>query len=249
MPSARYQVLIKPEDIQPDAPPPELTPQQKRENFWFYHKWHLVLGLAVCAILFSLVWEIVTQVKPDYTIGLIGTRGLPAGIGELLSEQLTPYFDDRNGDGKVTVNVMEYAIAVGDAVDSADPNAQIAGFTRLVGDLETGDSMLFITDDVQYFEEQYLLFAYNDGSVPEEGVQPDYTRMGVRWGDCPVLTSLTLSGPAALGSDSDIDFQPFLQDFQLVQRYVAGTALEDDEDILAYHAACVEKFNELTQQA
>ena len=41
---------------------------------------------------------------------------------------------------------------------------------------------------MEYFQEQYMLFAYNDGTSPAEGEKPDYARMGVRWG-CLLYTS------------------------------------------------------------
>lgn len=248
MASARYTLLIKPEDIQPDAPPRELTPQEKRENFWFYYKWHVIVGVAVFVLAFSLIWEVVTQVKPDYTIGIISSNTLPVGVGDVMAEKLTPYFDDRNGDGKVVVTVMEYSVASGEALNNIDPNVQMANSTKLMGDLDLGESMLFLTDDLEFFEEQYFLFAYNDGSAPVEGVRPDYDRMGVRWGDCPLLTSLELGSGEEFAGVPGIDYQAFLQDFQLVPRIVAGTKLEDDQKAVAYHAASVEKFGELTRQ-
>lgn len=247
MASPRYTLNIKPEDLQPDVPR-ELTPKEKRQNFWFYHKWHIFGGLAAALILGSIIWEIATQVEPDYTIGLLTTRGLPTGIGEALSEQLTPYFDDRNGDGEVVVNVMEYTIATSETADTVDPNLQMANVTKLMGDLDMGESMLFLTDDLEYFEEQYMLFAYNDGSVPEEGVKPDYSRMGVRWGDCPLLAELPLGNAMDFTGAEGIAYQRFLQDFQLVQRIVFGTRLDGDEEALAYHAGCAEIFQKLTQQ-
>lgn len=247
MASARYTLLIKPEDVQPDAPK-ELSPQEKRENFWFYHKWHVIAGACAFAMLFAIIWDVVTQVKPDYSIGLISSYGLPMGIGEALSEQLTPYFDDRNGDGKVVVSVAEYTVAYGDALDGVDPNVQMANTTKLMGDLDMGESILFLTDDLEYFEEQFLLFAYNDGTIPEEGVQPDYSRMGVRWGDCPLLTALELGKAEDFGGVTGIDYQAFLQDFQLVRRFVVGTKLDGDAKAAAYYADCVEKFEQLTQR-
>lgn len=248
MASARYTVQIKPEDIQPDAPPRELTPKEKRENFWFYYKWHVLGGALAFALLFSLIWEVATQVKPDYTIGLLSSRGLPTGIGEVLGERLTPLFDDRNGDGEVVVRVAEYTIASGEEINNVDPNVQMASMTKLMGDLDMGESILFLTDDLEFFEEQYDLFAYNDGSIPEEGVVPDYSRMGVRWGDCPALTALDLGSAEDFAGVPGIDYQAFLQNFQLVQRYVAGTGVGDDADAVAYHAASVEKFEALTRR-
>ena len=42
MASPRYTLNIKPEDLQPEQPKHEMTGKEKRENFWFYHKWHAV---------------------------------------------------------------------------------------------------------------------------------------------------------------------------------------------------------------
>jgi len=246
MASPRYTLNIKPEDLQPDVPR-ELTPKEKRENFWFYHKWHILGGLAAALLVGSIIWEIATQVKPDYTIGLLTTRGLPTGVGEVLGEQLAPYFDDRNGDGKVVVTVMEYTIATAETADTVDPNMQMANVTKLMGDLDMGESMLFLTDNIEYFEEQYMLFAYNDGSVPEEGVKPDYSRMGVRWGDCPLLAGLPLGSATDFTGAEGVDYQMFLQDYRLVQRVVAGTRIEGDEESMEYHAGSSEMFRRLTQ--
>ena len=110
MASPRYTLNIKPEDLQPEQPKHEMTGKEKRENFWFYHKWHVIVGIVAALMVFSFVWEIATQVHPDYTIGILTTTGVPMGTGEALAEQLKPYFDDRNGDGEVVVSVMEYTI-------------------------------------------------------------------------------------------------------------------------------------------
>ena len=180
MASPRYTLNIKPEDLQPEQPKHEMTGKEKRENFWFYHKWHVIVGIVAALMVFSFVWEIATQVHPDYTIGILTTTGVPMGTGEALAEQLKPYFDDRNGDGEVVVSVMEYTIGK-DADSIADPNVQMANITKLSGDIDGGESMLFLVDDMEYFQEQYMLFAYNDGTSPAEGEKPDYARMGVRW--------------------------------------------------------------------
>ena len=179
MASPRYTLNIKPEDLQPEQPKHEMTGKEKRENFWFYHKWHVIVGIVAALMVFSFVWEIATQVHPDYTIGILTTTGVPMGTGEALAEQLKPYFDDRNGDGEVVVSVMEYTIGK-DADSIADPNVQMANITKLSGDIDGGESMLFLVDDMEYFQEQYMLFAYNDGTSPAEGEKPDCARMGVR---------------------------------------------------------------------
>ena len=137
MASPRYTLNIKPEDLQPEQPKHEMTGKEKRENFWFYHKWHVIVGIVAALMVFSFVWEIATQVHPDYTIGILTTTGVPMGTGEALAEQLKPYFDDRNGDGEVVVSVMEYTIGK-DADSIADPNVQMANITKLSGDIDGG---------------------------------------------------------------------------------------------------------------
>lgn len=233
MASPRYTLNIKPEDLLPDAPAPEMTAKEKRENFWFYHKWHVVLGAVAAVLLASFVWELASKVEPDYTIALLSARVLPVGIGEALGEQLAPFADDRNGDGRVVVSVMEYGIYQDDGAAS-DPNLLMANMTKLMADVDMGESILFLTDDVEGFEEQYGFFAYNDGSTPEEGVRPDYARMGVRWGDCPALAALELGESQGFGEAPGIDYQAFLQDYQWVPRQFTGTKLEKSEEGARY---------------
>lgn len=241
MASPRYTLNIKPEDLQPDAPPPEMTAKEKRENFWFYHKWHVIVGIVAAALIGSFIWEIVSQVHPDYTVSLLSTSALPTGIGEAMGEQLATLLDDRNGDGQVKVTVMEYCIGKGDAA-MEDPNTRMANMTKLMGDVDAGDSMLFLTDDLAYFEEQFRLFAYDDGTSPADGETPDYTRMGVRWGDCPALAALELGESEGFGEYPGIDYQDFLQDYRLVLRCFAGTKLEKQEDKAADYVRAMELF-------
>ena len=247
MASPRYTLNIKPEDLQPEQPKHEMTGKEKRENFWFYHKWHVIVGIVAALMVFSFVWEIATQVHPDYTIGILTTTGVPMGTGEALAEQLKPYFDDRNGDGEVVVSVMEYTIGK-DADSIADPNVQMANITKLSGDIDGGESMLFLVDDMEYFQEQYMLFAYNDGTSPAEGEKPDYARMGVRWGDCPALTSLELGASENFDGSQGYDYQTFLQDYKLGPRVYTGTKLEKDEDAAAYYEKAMSVFHTLTRQ-
>ena len=52
----------------------------------------MIVGIVAALMVFSFVWEIATQVHPDYTIGILTTTGVPMGTGEALAEQLWPYF-------------------------------------------------------------------------------------------------------------------------------------------------------------
>ena len=88
----------------------------------------------------------------------------------------------------------------------------------------------------------YTHLAYNDGTSPAEGEKPDYARMGVRWGDCPALTSLELGASENFDGSQGYDYQTFLQDYKLVPRVYTGTKLEKDEDAAAYYEKAMSVF-------
>ena len=93
-----------------------------------------------------------------------------------------------------------------------------------------------------------MLVAYNDGTSPAEGEKPDYARVGVRWGDCPALTSLELGASENFDGSQGDDYQTFLQDYKLVPRVYTGTKLEKDEDAAAYYEKAMSVFHTLTRQ-
>ena len=62
-------------DVQPDAPV-ERTKKQRRQNWWYYHKWHVGIGVLAAAIAGNLAWHVLTQVHPDYQIAYVGTYPL-----------------------------------------------------------------------------------------------------------------------------------------------------------------------------
>ena len=239
MASARYTLNIKPDA--PEEPPKPMTRRQKWDNFWFYHKWHVIIGVAAALMAGLLVKDVVTKVEPDYTIGVLTTQSLPYSADETLGEKLATLCDDRNGDGKVEVQVLEYWITE----DAIDPNTQMAMITKLMGDMQTGESMLFLTDDVAVFEEKYGIFAYNDGTAPEDFENADITGMGVAWEDCPALTALELGEyqGQTLMDDSTGSSQEYLKKF-----YVGRRGVWDPRQAEKF-AGCADFWNVLTAGA
>ena len=63
------------QDVKPEIRR-ELTPAEKRKNWWYYYKWHVVIGAGLLAILGSIVWNALHQIKPDYQIAYVGTYAL-----------------------------------------------------------------------------------------------------------------------------------------------------------------------------
>ena len=71
MASARYTLNIKPDA--PEEPPQPMTRRQKWDNFWFYHKWHVIIGVAVA--LENRLREFLQQEMcirdSSYTVGIL----------------------------------------------------------------------------------------------------------------------------------------------------------------------------------
>lgn len=242
MASARYTRFITPEEPQEHH---EMTPKEKRANFWYYYKWHFLIGAVALLLVGMFIFELVSRVDPDYTFGLISSQSVPDTLLTTLDEQLATLVDDRNGDGKVVVSVQQYTLATGSEGEAMDAYTQMAGVTRLASDAQLGSSMLYLTDNVQGFQESQGLFAYNDDTVPAEGEAVDYTRMGLKWMDSPVLSALPL-GEVTDYNGQTTDYQSYMQNFTLVKRVFTGTDLERKDELVQYHADCNALFDAWT---
>lgn len=145
----RYLVGVDPNELkQKESVPPPQSPHGKWVNFWYHYKW-LVLGIAVAAaIVVALTVHTVTRVKPDYLICMVATKEISTAADVRLEEILTPYGVDRNGDGKVRVEVhcLNVSQTNGDEVNpSAIPDQQAA-----MGHIVSRDVDLWAVDPAFY---------------------------------------------------------------------------------------------------
>ena len=65
-------------DVKPE-PAVELTPRQKRANWWYYHKWYVFLGAGALALGVYLTARALGlgQTTPDYQAAYVGSAALP----------------------------------------------------------------------------------------------------------------------------------------------------------------------------
>lgn len=202
MASARYTLNIKPEDLKPDEPR-QLTKKEKVANWWYYHRVHVLIAAAVLAVLAWLAADLLGRTLPDYQIALVSEHYIPETALTELSDALSAYGLDLNGDGTALVQVSGYQLSLGgDETDGSssgsssaaavDPYTQMAGFTTLSGDVSTRTSLIFFTDDPESFQASFELLAAADGSLPPEGAGVENAQL-FAFSDCPALTSLDLS--------------------------------------------------------
>ena len=187
---ASEYLLKKYQDVKPDEVR-ELTKEEKRRNWWHYHKWHVVIAavLALCAG--NILWNIlgIGEIKPDYSIAYVGTTPLSEETAGALRDGLAAISSDLNGDGKVAVELQQYV-----SVNTGDSDSLYyaqAARVQLVADITDCKSYFFLLEDPAGFQEATSALCNLDGSLPADG---DLTPDGkyVIWGDCPRLTQIEL---------------------------------------------------------
>lgn len=139
-----------------------LTKKQRRQNWWHYNKWFVVLAIVLVLLVGHWVWRVVTTVHPDYQAAYVGS----APLSEEQAGELESYFAsqgvDCDGDGKVTVQVNEYL------TDQSNENVMYsyAYSVRLMADFEDCESYFFILEDPETFQENYEIL--RDDWIPLE---------------------------------------------------------------------------------
>ena len=208
----------------------EYTKQEKAANWWHYHK--LYVGIAVIAVVL-VVWMVHDVV----------TRVLPTDTVTALENTLAAYCDDRNGDGKVVVELVQYNLDFDSERENTDAYTQMAGVTRLSADLSSEDGpYIFIMQDTDYaqqFAETTGALQYLDGTMPDtenvdenDNVIVDWTKMVYRWTDCPALAGLDLGTYTGLTMVDDLqgENQDIMKNTYIGRRayYTDKTALESE---------------------
>lgn len=167
-------------------PKRELTPKEKWNNWWDYHKWHVVIAILAVLFVVLVIRDIVSSRsnEPDYQVAYIGSVYLPDDTAAALSSALSELGADLNGDGQVKVQINQYPIFS----ENIDYSIGMAAKVHMTADSE---SFFFLMEDPAQFQEQYGVLSHPDGTLPEEDAAPSQD-LWLSWSECPVLTRLSL---------------------------------------------------------
>ena len=177
-------------DVRPEEKV-ELTPAQRRKNWWHYHKWHIVIGAVLLAAGVNIALHVlgVGRVDPDYQIAYVGAVPLPDGAVAAREEALAALGEDCNGDGRAAVQLNPYAGGGDAGADAA--YYTMAASAKLTADLASRESYFFLLDDPEGFQRDYHALRRLDGSLPPD-TDADWQSCCLRWSDCPALARLDL---------------------------------------------------------
>lgn len=227
-------------DVKPDPRPAPLTPQEKWNNWWHYHKWQVAAGAAVCLMAADLACNAlgVGKVRPDYQIAYVGQSPLPDQTAAAVEQAFEALGTDANGDGRTVVQLHQYLL-----VDDGGENAEYAYANQvtLMGDLEDADSYFFLLENGETFQADDAVLADASGALAQAGETP----LTLRWSDCPALAGQDLGSytQTLLGQEISGSSQELLSSLTLARRGFWEDRTCDHQD------ACDDLWNTLTKGA
>lgn len=183
----------------PQEKPRELTPSERRRNWLYYHKIWLIIGAVLLLSVVSILWNAlgIGHTKPDYIFALVDDTALDDVTARAFEKQMALLGSDRNGDGKVSVELRQYTTTPSSDAETAWYYG-VASNTHLVADITRGDSYFFLTRQPEALQRAYHLLADADGNPPPDGDTGIEGKVRA-WSECPVLTSLDFDQTALNG--------------------------------------------------
>lgn len=161
----------------------ELTPQEKRRNWWHYHWKYLLLGLGAALIFGKIAYDHVTKVEPDCSVALVTRYQTTSAEIASLQTALEAICPDSNGDGRVSVAINAIQLNYTSTDMSAEAmKVMEANIDKLNFDFYTRQSGIFLLDDPENFQINSGAMSYLDGSDPTEGIA-DWKNMVHPWTD------------------------------------------------------------------
>lgn len=191
----------------------ELTPKERRLNWWHYYKWWVLGGIVLLGILIQLTASAlgIGKVRPDCQIAYVGSYPLPEETAQAVCAAFERLGEDLNGDGAVTVQLNQYAAGSAEALAAAE--------VRLMVDLSECESYFLLLEDPDEFQRKQQCLALPDGSCPDAY---DLTGMDkvYRWDALPALSSQELGQYEAPvpGQSLTLDNQELLSGLYLGRR-------------------------------
>lgn len=195
--------------------------RKKWENFWYYHKFHVIIGVFAIAVIAVFVRDKVKQIDYDYTVAVVTGEGIPQDAIDELQSVLENIAADRNNDKKVHVLIQNYAIGDKNG-ESSNPQITMANQQKFIVDAQTGTSMILIyTDEVYEMYKDQGLFAV-EGGIPVK-MEECSAFADVKGGDSLRNLNISLRNIDESLWSKEKDLKAYYEDSErLLERFVDG---------------------------
>ena len=207
----------------------ELTPQEKRRNWWEYHKWYVAAAVLGLILVWNLVSGVVENIrsKPDYTIAYVGSTHLPEELALALETAIAGQGEDLNGNGEVRAELVQYRIH--DESAEEDPDLWQQAYSdsmQLTSNIEMTETVIYLLETPELFDTYYPVLCRTDGTDAEEDSDAPLYYL---WKDCPVLAGLPMGSFSLSLEDgsADIDCQMAMANIAVARRGLWGDGLTE----------------------
>lgn len=125
---------------------------KKIDNFWFYYKWHVIVGIFVVIIASVTIYDAVTKIHPDLIIDCVTDSNISHSHTPFITDDLeaSGFVKDNNDDGNIAVQMTHTQTGRDPSTVSADGSMMQVVQLRMA----VGESSLIIT-------EPYILELYD----------------------------------------------------------------------------------------
>lgn len=192
-------------EIAPEKPTEPESPKtlgDKIKNYWYHFKVQTVLALFLVAALAICITQCAT--KPDYDAELVlyTKNAYSAEQVDLLTEYMTQFFSDLNGDGEIILQISDCSYTTEGTYDMNYTNTLA---TKLNATIASGvEAQLYILDN-EYLEQL-------------NGFAKDYGGF--------IIESAPM--PSAIAELTDSEGNKFPEGLIIGRRVLAGTAMENN---------------------
>lgn len=182
------------------------------KNWWYYHRWYVICGVLLLFILVDLTGNAFGWFKksPDIQIAYVGETPLPEDTVTALENAFSSLVEDYNHDGKILVQVNQFAKGNPDASDADTAQYRQASEVALISDINDCESYFFLLENPEDFQKEYQVLAMPDGSCPAV-LDFSTDNKVISWQDCRLLSEMelgsyttTLLGQETTGSNQEI---------------------------------------------
>ena len=182
------------------------------KNWWYYHKWYVIRGILLTAIVIHLIGNAFGWFKksPDIQIAYIGETELPEDTVGALKDAFTSLAGDYNRDGEILIQINQFVSGNPDVTDADTISYRQASMITLMGDINDCESYFFLMENPDDIQREFQVLAMPDGSCPDE---TDISTEGkiFQWESCQLLSgidlgsySTTILGQTKSGSNQEL---------------------------------------------
>lgn len=198
------------------------TPKEKLQNYWYHFKWHTIGALALAVVLAFMVGQCATREKFDFIAVIYTHSTIESSRMEKMEEYIEKFAEDIDGDGKVSVQIVDCSVIEG-STNSAMNQTAMSKLQAMIA--AEPKAMLYIFDDKGYD---------TLNSIVSEGL----------FADEPIV----LGEDFYKFCDGENEYQKLPQNLKICYRRIGNTLLEKDKTAKEVHKVCKKIYDELAKK-